>query len=218
VLWLERCWITYAFSKQTWVWSTGMAVLRSTVSIAQAQLHASMLCPVDQRLQSTRLHRRPQTASHSQHIVMWRLCFCRHIFCTSVAEHIPCVLFCFMSCAGAASPTGSARVSVPKVVIGQDSIFAEVEVALQDEPAWQVCLWPCCHLVLLAAKTVCQSPAAVCHAPQAWLPVLYAALSGWCKCCWGLKAMYVHEVCIFSTRLQPAVAFVCAFFLFIELV
>jgi hypothetical protein len=34
--------------------------------------------------------------------------------------------------------SGSARVSVPKVVIDQDSIFVEVEVALQDEPAWQV--------------------------------------------------------------------------------
>lgn len=34
--------------------------------------------------------------------------------------------------------SGSARVSVPKVVIDQDSIFVDVEVALQDEPAWQV--------------------------------------------------------------------------------
>lgn len=45
-----------------------------------------------------------------------------------------CYLF-----AGPASPvSGSARVSVPKVSIDQDSIFVEAEVALQDEPAWQV--------------------------------------------------------------------------------
>lgn len=36
--------------------------------------------------------------------------------------------------------SGSARVSVPKFVIDQDSIYSEVEVALQDEPAWQVCV------------------------------------------------------------------------------
>jgi hypothetical protein len=70
------------------------------------------------------------------------------------------VLSGFMSCAGTASPTGSARVSVPKVVIGQDSIFAEVEVALQDEPAWQVCLTgACCHCMLLAARSVCMAQA-----------------------------------------------------------
>ena len=48
--------------------------------------------------------------------------------------------WCWLLCpAGAASPvSGSARVSVAKVTIDQDSIFAEVEVALQDEPAWQV--------------------------------------------------------------------------------
>jgi hypothetical protein len=41
--------------------------------------------------------------------------------------------------AGSASPTsGSARVSVSKAAIDQDSIFFDVEVALQDEPAWQV--------------------------------------------------------------------------------
>jgi hypothetical protein len=34
--------------------------------------------------------------------------------------------------------SGSARVSVPKVIIDQDSMYTDVEVALQDEPAWQV--------------------------------------------------------------------------------